>query len=233
MTFPVTVEFKKLEAKIYRPAKNFPFYRVALLVDGKRKMMTFASYGEAKTAAEKKLREIHKGHKAAAMTACQSRDALFALELLQGFFKTTGKRFSLKTAVGDFLDAVGRLNVPLSAAVDGYLNAVTTIKRVEVKSAVNDFVAEYEAKTKSTNGKRPELSMSYFSNTKLWLGWFEKTFPATAVCDLSKDHLDLFMAGRSHLAAKSKNHLRATVKMFLNWCIRKDFISQTHRLMEA
>jgi integrase len=77
------------------------------------------------------------------------------------------------------------------------------------------------------------LSKSYFLNTKLWLGWFEKTFPATAVCDLTREHLDLFMAGRSHLAAKSKNHLRATVKMFLNWCIKKDYLPANHRLMDA
>jgi hypothetical protein len=56
------------------------------------------------------------------------------------------------------------------------------------------------------------------------LAGLKKTFPATAVCDLTKEHLDLFMAGRSHLAAKSKNHLRATVKMFLNWCIKKDYL---------
>ena len=41
------------------------------------------------------------------------------------------------------------------------------------------------------------------------------------------------MAGRSHLAAKSKNHLRATVKMFLNWCIKKDYLPANHRLLDA
>jgi len=46
------------------------------------------------------------------------------------------------------------------------------------------------------------------------LAGLKKPFQQRPVCDLTKEHLDLFMAGRSHLAAKSKNHLRATVKMF-------------------
>jgi len=113
------------------------------------------------------------------------------------------------------------------------LHNVATIKRVDLAAAVKEFVDGREAETKSVNGKRPELSKNYFLMTKLWLGWFEKTFPATAVCDLTKAHLDQFMATRSKLAAKSKNHLRATVKMFLNWCIKRDYISQTHRLLDA
>ena len=135
--------------------------------------------------------------------------------------------------MGDYLDALGKLNVPLSAAVAGYLSTVATVKRVDVAAAVKEFVDGREAETKSANGKRAQLSRNYFLIPKLWLGWFEKTFPATAVCDLTKEHLDLFMAGRSHLAAKSKNHLRATVKMFLNWCIKKDYLLANHRLLEA
>ena len=46
--FPVTVEFYDQRAKVYAPAKNFPFYRVAFKVAGKRRMLTFGSYGEAK-----------------------------------------------------------------------------------------------------------------------------------------------------------------------------------------
>jgi hypothetical protein len=59
--FPVTVEFYDQRAKVYAPASNFPFYRVAFKVAGKRRMLTFGSYSEAKTAAEKKVKELHKG----------------------------------------------------------------------------------------------------------------------------------------------------------------------------
>lgn len=135
--------------------------------------------------------------------------------------------------MGDWLDAVSKLNVPLPVAVDGYLTTVATVKRIDLTKAVKDFVDVREAETKSVNGKRPELSKNYLQITKLWLGWFEKTFPSTAVCDLTKEHLDKFIASRTHLAAKSKNHLRATVKTFLNWCIKKNYLLANHRLLDA
>ncbi len=233
MRFPVTIRHRTSKAKIYAPAGKFAYYRVAFTTAGKRKMQTFATYSDAKTAAERIVRDAANGSQAAALSASQSRDALAALERLDGYFKAKGRRISLNAAVGDYLDALGRLNVPLSAAVAGYLSTVATVKRVDIAAAVKEFVDAREVETQSVNGKRPELSKNYFLMTKLWLGWFEKTFPATAVCDLTKEHLDKFMAGRKHLAAKSKNHLRATVKMFLNWCIKKDYISQTHRLLDA
>jgi integrase len=231
--FPVTIRHRASKVKIYAPAGKFIYYRVAYATAGKRRMQTFAAYPDAKTAAERIVRELANGSQAAALTASQSRDALTALERLDAYFKSKGKRISLNAAVADYLDSVCRLNVPLSDAVTGYLNTVATVKRMDLAAAVKEFVDGREIETKSMNGKRPELSKNYFQITKLWLGWFEKTFPSTAVCDLTKEHLDLFMAGRSHLAAKSKNHLRATVKMFLNWCVKKDYLPANHRLMDA
>jgi integrase len=231
--FPVTIRHRASTAKIYAPAGKFAYYRVAFTTAGKRKMQTFAAYSDAKVAAERIVRDAANGSQAAALSASQSRDALAALERMDAHFKATGERISLNTAVGEYLHSKVRLKVPLSVAVDGFLTTVATVRRVGLAAAVKEFVDGRETETKSVNGKRPELSKNYFQITKLWLGWFEKTFPATAVCDLTKAHLDKFMDGRSHLAAKSKNHLRATVKMFLNWCIRKDYISQTHRLLDA
>ena len=233
MRFPVTIQHRTSTAKIYAPAGKFAYYRVAITTAGKRKMQTFAAYSDAKAAAERLVRDAASGSQAAALSASQSRDALAAFERLDAYFKSKGKRISLNTAVADYLDSIGKLNVPLSAAVTGYLTTVATLKRMDVRAAVKEFVDGREIETKSVNGKRPELSKNYFQITKLWLGWFEKTFPATAVCDLTKEHLDVFMAGRSHLAAKSKNHLRATVKMFLNWCIKKDYLPTNHRLLDA
>jgi hypothetical protein len=64
--FPVTVEFYDQRAKVYAPAQNFPFYRVAFKVAGKRRMLTFGTYGEAKKAAEDKVKELHKGQQSSA-----------------------------------------------------------------------------------------------------------------------------------------------------------------------
>ncbi len=231
--FPATIRHRNSTAKIYAPAGKFAYYRVAYTTAGKRKMQTFAAYSDAKAAAERLVRDVASGSQAAALSASRSRDALAAFERLDAYFKATGKRLSLNTVVADHLDIVSKLDVPPSVAIAGYLTTVATIKRMDVAAAVKEFVDGREVETKSVNDKRPELSRNYFLMTKLWLGWFEKTFTGTAVCDLTKAHLDKFMAGRSHLAAKSKNHLRATVKMFLNWCIKKDYLSQTHRLLDA
>jgi hypothetical protein len=45
VTFPVKIKFRDLTATIYRPAKGFPFYRLAFKVAGKRRMLTFSAYG--------------------------------------------------------------------------------------------------------------------------------------------------------------------------------------------
>ena len=80
--FPVVVKFREQKAKIYRPAQNFPFYRVAFKVAGKRRMLTFSSYGEAKTAAEAKVKELQKGQQSSALTAKEAQDALSVREML-------------------------------------------------------------------------------------------------------------------------------------------------------
>jgi integrase len=197
-------------------------------------MASFPSYSLAKRHADELVKDLAKGSQVTALNPAQARDALAALERLADFYRVSNRRVSLLAAVSEFAEASTKLQGrTLGEAVTGYLNNVATVKRVDLAAAVKEFVDGRETETKSVNGKRPEMSKSYFINTKLWLGWFEKAFPGTAVCDLTKDHLDLFMAGRSHLAAKSKNHLRATVKMFLNWCIKKDYLSVNHRLMDA
>ena len=233
MKFPVTVEHRTGTVKIYARSGQFGYYRMAYTIAGKRQMQTFKTYSEALESAKKKAKDIHENSFAATLTGGQAKDALAALQRLEAHYKAKGQRISLNAAVGDYLEAISRLNIPLSAAVDGYLTTVATVNRIDLAASVKEFVDGREVETKSVNGKRPEMSKNYFQITKLWLGWFEKTFPSTAVCDLTKEHLDMFMAGRNHLAAKSKNHLRATVKMFLNWCIKKDYLSANHRLLDA
>ena len=53
MTFPVVVQHRKAEAKIYGKRKSYPFYQVAAYVGGKRRMASYTACGEAKAAAEK------------------------------------------------------------------------------------------------------------------------------------------------------------------------------------
>jgi hypothetical protein len=74
--FPKVIRFRRIEATIYGKKPNYPFYRLTYYVAGKRATRSFKSYGEAKTEAEQKVREIADGSQAnshaARSTPCQS-----------------------------------------------------------------------------------------------------------------------------------------------------------------
>jgi len=234
LRFPITVKHRKAEARICGKTKAYPFYRVCAYVAGKRKMSHFATYSEAKAKADKLVREIADGSQVAALNAHQSHDALAALERLESFRQSSGKRVSLLGAVSEFVEAAGKLNGrSLGDAVDGYLNTVASVKRKDIAEAVEDFVAGRQPKTRSLDGKRAQLSAGYAYQVGLWLRDFAKTFPGTAVADLTKEHLNLFMAKFAEQSGKSRNHYRQTVKMFLRWAVKRDYLSPSHRLLEA
>ena len=88
MTFPVTFphyDQPGQDFKIYQPAAKFPFYRVAFKAASQRRMMTFASYSEAKAAkeaAEAKGKELHKGQQSAGLTTRENQAAIAIRETL-------------------------------------------------------------------------------------------------------------------------------------------------------
>jgi integrase len=124
------------------------------------------------------------------------------------------------------------------------LRTVASVKRKDIKEAVADFLQADAPRTKAAEGQRSQLSAKYAYNRKLQLDRFADTFKNTAVCDLSKEHLDTFIGsldtvkttsrnGRAASSAKSRNHYRAIIRQFLQWAVRKDFLAPTHRLNEA
>jgi integrase len=233
--FPVTIRHRASKAKIYRPAGKFRYYRVAYSAAGKRQMRTFADYSAAKAAAERLVREVSSGSQAATLSAAQSRDAIAAFERLQCFFQATGKRTSLLSGISEYCEAVTKLQGrTLSEAVEGYLRTVVSVKRKDIRDAVDEFCAERKPKTVVQPGKtRPTLNPTYFADTSRRLNEFADSLPGTAVCDLSKDHLNLFVGAHPKLTAKSRNHIRTTVRMFLGWCVTSDYLAANHRLFEA
>ena len=245
MRFPVTIRHRTSKAKIYAPGGKFAYYRLAYTTAGKRRMQTFASYSDAKTAAERIVRELANGSQAAALNATQSRDALAAFERLQGFYQASGRRVSLLAAVSEFVEAAGKLHGrTLDEAVSGYLRTVVSVKNKDVKAAVEEFIQSEEPRTKAVNGQRAQLSAKYAYTRAIRLRKFADTFPGTVVSDLSKEHLDTFIGsldklktktgkGRAVGSAKSRNHYRAVIQQFLQWAVRKDYLAPTHRLNEA
>ena len=235
MRFPVTIRHRTSKAKIYAPAGKFAYYRVAYTAAGKRKMQTFAAYSDAKTAAERIVRDMANGSQAAAFNASQSRDALAALERLNTLYQTTGRKFTLLGAVSEFADNIAKLpgSYSMGEAVDGFMRTVVSVKRRDITEAVEEFIAGRQHKTKAKDGKRAQLSETYAVHVNSWLREFAHTFPGTAVCDLSKEHLTAYAKTFKEFTPKTRNHRRATVKMFLKWCARQDYLPVNHRLLEA
>jgi integrase len=67
----------------------------------------------------------------------------------------------------------------------------------------------------------------------MWIREFAKTFPNHAPCDLAREHIDRYMADHADVGPKSRNERRGVLRMFLKWCVKKDYLPATHRLLEA
>ena len=127
--FPVTIRHRSSKVKIYAPAKNFGYYRLSFTTAGKRQLQTFATYSEAKTAGETKVKELHSNSSAASLSAGQSQDALAAFERLAALHQATGRKFSLLGAVSELAEVVTKLGKrSVREAVAGYLQSVVTVK---------------------------------------------------------------------------------------------------------
>jgi integrase len=232
--FPKAIRFRRVEATIYGKTKKYAFYRLACYVAGRRVTRSFKSYGEAKTEAERLVREIAHGSQAAALTGGQSRDALDALQRLENFRQSTGRRYSMLAAVSEFVETLEQLKGrSLGEAVEGFLQTVAVISRKDVAEAVEEFLEGRRHKAEAKDGKRPQRSASYETHVTSWLRGFAKTFPATAVCDLAKEHLHLHFNPLTEVGTKNRNDRRAAVKMFLAWAVRQDYLPVNHRLFEA
>ncbi len=234
MKFPQVIRHRRIEATIYGKSRHYPRYRLAYYVAGKRRLRTFAAYGEAKIEAERIVRELANGSQAAGLSAGQSSDALAAVQRLEGFYRSTGRRVSLLAGISEYCEAVSKLHGrTLGEAVEGYLSTVASVKRKDIAEGVEQFIESRKHKTVARDGRRPQLSAGYAYNVAMWLREFARTFPNTAVCDLTKEHLNAYMGKHGKLSAKTRNERRNVVRMFLKWCMRQDHLAQNHRLLEA
>ena len=224
----------KVLATIYKRPDCYRLYWRAR-VDGKPKsrMKDCKSYAEAKREGDKVVSDLAKG-RATGLSPGQVADAQNALEELQRFYQTTGKRISIRFAVGAYCESARKLgDRTLADAVDGFLSTVATVKRVDLKEAVEKFIASREPKTVAKDGKRPQLSPGWHYIVAMWLREFADTFPGHAVCDLGKNHLSAYVGGHSEVSARTRNGRRNAVKMFVKWCVERDYLSANHRLLAA
>jgi integrase len=239
---------RKVLAKIYRPCKGRESYRVTWYAAGKRQMKSFATYaGErgAKEFAETKVKELANNPHAAMLSPSQATDALAAIERLQAHVQATGRRFSLVSSVSQFCEADVKVNGRLLTDVaDGFMTTVVSVKRKDLIQAVKDFIALDEPRTAAQPGQRPEIEPRYLRQKRRMLEKFATMLPGHAVCDVTKSHIDMFINGLSNLPTrrknlpkpstpKSRNHYRGSLRMFIEWATRQDYLPQNHRLLEA
>ncbi len=201
-----------------------------------RSFSHFSGQGGAKDFAEQLAKDLSQGSQVPSLSAAEARSALSIRDALDAFRHQTGRSVTAIQAVTDYLSAARKLgDRPLAEAVEGFLGTVATIKRVKLAVAVEEFIAGQGIKTKAKEGERAQLSSGYVYQTSQWLRNFAADFPGYDLCDFGRDHLKLYFCDkrRTDLAPKSRNHLRATVKMFFNWAVRNDYLPTNHRLLEA
>jgi hypothetical protein len=95
----------------------------------------------------------------------------------------------------------------LREAVDSYLQTATVVKSIGVSDAVKEFLECREHRSEAKDGKRAQLSPIYASNIRTWLNDFAATFAGTAICDLSKEHLNNYI--QKHYGFSNKNRKTA------------------------
>jgi hypothetical protein len=81
--------------------------------------------------------------------------------------------------------------------------------------------------------ERAQLSPLYALHVETWLRDFAKTFPGHSLGDLNREFLAQYMDKFAELSPKSRNDRRATVAMFLRWCVRQDYLAPTHLVCVA
>ena len=222
-------------ATIYKRRGGYRIYWRARGADGKPRSMIkeCVSYAAAKRAADITVAGLSKG-KALTLTPGQANDARAAFERLQNFYQSSGKRVSMLAGISEYCEAAGKLGIyTVGEAVERFLATSAVVQRKALSEAVAEFIEGRRHLAEAKDGKRSKLSPVYAYNVAMWLNEFAGTFPGYAVCDMTKELLNTYIGEFKELSAKSRNDRRAVVKMFMRWCVAKDYLSQHHRLFEA
>ncbi|MBI3415171.1 MAG: hypothetical protein HY043_07600 [Verrucomicrobia bacterium] len=190
----------KVLAKIYRPCSGRESYRVTWYAAGRRQMKSFPFYsgpGGAKEFSETLVKELAHHSQAVMLTSSQATDALAALERLNTFQQSTGKRVSLLASVSEYCEAAAKLRGrTMVEAVDGFIKTVATVECKDLSTAVEEFLAIEEPRTRAADGQRSQLSAKYHYNRSMYLRRFGSTFCGHAVSDLGKQDLGAFFPRR-------------------------------------
>ena len=193
----------------------------------------YASYANAKRKADEVVAGLAKG-KASTLSPGQAADAQNAIEELQRYYVSTGKRVSLRFVVAEWCEAARKLDGrTLAEATDGFMANSARVKRVLVSEAVEKLIAVRKKLTVADEGKRPQLSPEWHYTLSIWWREFAAMFPNHYACDLTRELFTTYMGSFGKVTARTRNGRRTAVKMFVKWCVESDYIGPTHRLFTA
>ena len=124
MKFPKKLKHRgRALATIYAKKPGRPYYRLYWRVNHKTRQKEFRTYAEAKRAGDKLVRDLANGSQVTALTTGQASDALAALEGLQNFYQSTGRRLSLRAVVAEYGEAAKKLHGhTLAEAVERFIS---------------------------------------------------------------------------------------------------------------
>jgi hypothetical protein len=152
--FPMKIRFRHITVKVYRKTQKYPFYRIAYRADGKRVVRNFKRLNLAKAEAGKQARQLAQGNDTAAtLTKKDAQSYRFAvrkLAELRAGLDHPACVLSLEDAIIEYVAAKRLLrDTPLGEAVDGFLSTVAIVRRVNLKTAADEFLAERDGRSKA------------------------------------------------------------------------------------
>jgi integrase len=242
--FPKAITRRGHKVRIYGRTARYRKYRVCYLADGKRHTRVFWIYGLALAAAKSTLRQLVKCNAIGATLSKADAEAYkFAAGKLSTLVADLNARdpeapaitLSLEDAVTEYCAAKRLLpKAPLTDAVKTYLATVGSVRRMNLKAASDEFLAERAARTKAADGKRASLSPRMAYQDGLRMAKFTNAFGTSLVCELQSEHLDVFFAEHlKDMAPRSRNHYRSTLCVFFKWCVRKSYLPENHGLRKS
>ena len=137
--------------------------------------------------------------------------------------------------------ALKGMNVSLSAAIDEYRIAKKIIPNEPLHKAASFWLQSHpavipiklkDACTQYAKHRRQTVSARLAHEDELRLNRFGDLLDRN-LHQMSKNDIEKFFELLGDLAPKTRNHFRQTLRHFLKWCVRKDYIPPNHRLGEV
>jgi len=206
-------------ATIYQKSTRDGTYRTSWYADGKRIQRNFKRLDEAKAAVMVALKNIVRGETTlASLTPPQLRDAKLAENALSEL------GISLLDAIMEYVAAKKLIpHNSLEIAAKSWVENKVQIQPIPLQTAVKEYL----------NYKKRRIAPRTYREEELRLERICQSIQKN-VKDLTKSDLEHFFGKElHHLKGKSRNHYRQTFRQLFNYAVRRDYLSEKHRLFQV